>query len=138
MARTQGNTWADAVAVCESCHRPFRLSEEAIAGQLLENGGNEATRADAIAAIQFCLGCVNDQSPAGEYDAIAYYAWVWAGNRWSIVLAWKTGPSETWPRQRSQQRPTGITFKDIKACQEWVLARNREIATARQAALCAR
>lgn len=134
-------TWANEAAVCDSCRRPFRLSEEAIAGQLAETGGNEATRADAVAAIQFCLGCCDGESPAGEYDVIAYYGWVWKDGKWAIVLAWKCGACETWPTVRSQQRFTGVTFArgEQVQLQKWVLERNREIAAARgKAATCAR
>jgi hypothetical protein len=131
MQATESLTWADAAAVCRDCHRPFRISEEAITAQLAENAGD---RAAAIHSIDFCLGCVQGESPAGEYDVVAYYGWTWSEQRkeWVIVLAWKCGPRPTWPVVRSQQRPTGMTFprNKTKACQDWVAARNREIAAA--------
>lgn len=139
----QKRTWANEAAVCAGCHRPFRLTEEAIADQLAENGGNEATRADAVQAIQFCLGCVDGQSPAGEYDVIAYYGWAWSSEhkRWLIVFAWKNGPRGTWPTVRSQQRTSLSPWgkADRKRCMDWVETQNRAIADAmKEETPCAR
>lgn len=139
MRQTLHHTWIDAAVVCQGCRRPFRVSEEAIAAQLADNGDN---RDAAIASIEFCLGCVDGKSPEGEYDVVAYYGWHWSEQvkSWIIVLAWKCGPRPTWPVVRSQQRPTGVAFPrgQEKECQDWVADRNREIAAAIGEAPCAR
>lgn len=101
--------WSDQAQVCWGCRRPFRISEAAIAAQL--KAEPTWTRADACNSFNFCLGCVQGESPAGEYDVLAYFGYRFEkdrrprSRRWVILLCWKRDA-----RERSAERATPTTF----------------------------